>query len=561
MLWGWPVMQFGPGLKNIMLFVFTVLGGCATVDVKTHYQDLGQQTTTATYFDVVIPTHDGLQLTATVFQPALEAGQSAPVLIHAHGFGAFRADGPMSVYGQLILSGEAAVEAWRRGYWVVSYDSRGFGSSDGQVRLMDPEHEVRDVSSVINWIESSLPRLHRDAEGKPYLGMLGESYGGGATILGSMMDARIDAIVPITTWYDLPTAFAPNDLVKSHWAFLLFSFGNINSFFDFDMMFEDAYLDMFDGYMNETVRQDMAVRSPSFYCDQGKTVQADALFIQGFSDALFDVSQGYDNWQCALRSHHDARLLAILDGHKAMWPVQSWSGMPLYNTQPNMTCDEQSFELKDAIVRWFDEKLKQRVDSASDIPRLCAATTDDDGYVLEDLPQGAQAYWLPLSEVSLVQSGMFEVIMSPLDYLASAFRFDRAPDPIDKQSMRGGFLRQAFVPLKVVEQSAALIGVPKINLHMTTTDSDRDGVLLIGIGVRHMDSFQVTVVSEQYLPLTGDGVYTQSLPPISHPLQAGDTLGLVLQGFSGQYFWNPEGWFAKASVQGEVWLPEPGALR
>ena len=520
-------MLLYPGRRIIstLWIVVLLLGGCSSMDVKTLYQDLGQQPTEATHYDVIIPTHDGLELTATVFQPALVEGETAPVIIHAHGFGAFRADGPVSVYGQLILSGEAAVEAWRQGYWVVSYDSRGFGSSDGQVHLMDPEREVRDVSSVINWIDASLPRLHRNVDGKPYIGMLGESYGGGATILGSMMDARIDAIVPITTWYDLPSAFAHNGLVKSHWAFLLFSFGNINSFFDFDMMFEDAYLDMFGGYLNETVRQDMAIRSPSFYCDQGKTVQADALFIQGFSDALFDVSQGYDNWQCARRSQHDTRLLAILDGHKAIWPVQSWTGMPLYNTQPSITCDEQSFALQDAIVRWFDEKLKQHADVASDIPRLCAATTDDQGCVLEDLPQGVEDFWLPSSEVNLVQSGMFEVIMSPLDYLASAFRFDREPDPIEEQGMRGGFLRQAFVPLTVVEQADHLIGVPKINLHMTTTDSDRDGVLLIGVGVRHMDSFQVKVISEQYLPLTGDGVYHQVLPPISHQLQAGDTLG------------------------------------
>lgn len=542
----------------ISMALLCTICGCSTVDVVSHYQDLGDQPLAATHYDVVIPTHDGLELTATVFQPALPQSGDSPVIIHAHGFGAFRADGPISVYGQLIISGEAIVEAWERGYWVVSYDARGFGSSDGEVRLLDPEYEVRDISSIINWIETSLPRVTRNTDGKPMIGMIGESYGGGASILGSIMDSRIDAIVPITTWYDLSSAFAPNGLVKSHWAFMLFSFGNLNSFFDFDIMFEDAYLDLFGGYMNDTVAQDMRIRSPSYYCDQGKAVQADALFIQGFSDVLFDMNQGNDNWQCARKAGRDARLLAIMDGHKAMWPVQSWTGMPLYNTQPNITCDGTTLNLNDAIVRWFDEKLKQQPGAAADIPELCAATSEETGNLLTALPKGSIHLKVPPSEVNLVQSGMFEVIMSPLDYVASAFLFDDTPDPVEEQGMRGGFLRLGFIPLKVIEEASPLIGFPRINLHMDTTDSDHDGVLFVGLGVRHADSFQVNVISEQYLPLTGDGDYSQVMPGISVMLEAGDTVGLVLQGFTGQYFWNPEGWFSSASVQGEIWLPNPG---
>lgn len=543
----------------LAILICITVSGCATVDVASHYQALDGQAYPATHYDVVIPTHDGLELTATVFQPALPVAGAAPVIIHAHGFGAFRADGPYSIYGQLIVSGEAVVEAWRRGYWVVSYDARGFGSSDGQVRLLDPEYEVRDISSVVDWIERSLPRLSRNEIGKPMIGMIGESYGGGASIMGSIMDARIDAIVPITTWYDLPSAFAPNGLVKSHWGLMLYTFGNINSFFDFDMMSEDAYLDMFGGYLNATVEQDMLVRSPSYYCARGKAVQADALFIQGFSDALFDMNQGYDNWQCALKAGKDARLIAILDGHKAMWPVQSWTGMPLYNTQPDVTCNDTTLNINDTIVRWFDEKLKQQPDAAIDIPRLCAATSEAAGTVLTDLPKGSLQTTVPPSEVKLLQSGWFEVIMSPLDWLASAMLFNDEPKPVEQQGMRGGWLRQGFIPLHVIHDAAPMIGIPRLNLHMTTTDSELDGVLFVGLGVRHADSFQVQVISEQFLPLTGDGDYDQPMPAVSIELEAGDTVGLVVQGFTGQYFWNPEGWFSSASVQGEVWLPRPGA--
>ena len=43
--------------------------------------------------------------------------------------------------------------------------------------------------------------------------MIGESYGGGAQILGSIHDERLAALVPIATWYDLADGFAHGDKV------------------------------------------------------------------------------------------------------------------------------------------------------------------------------------------------------------------------------------------------------------------------------------------------------------------------------------------------------------
>ena len=47
---------------------------------------------------------------------------------------------------------------------------------------------------------------------------------------------------------------------------------------------------MISGEINGKVSADLAIRSPSHYCNQGQSVQADALFLQGFR-TLFPVNQ------------------------------------------------------------------------------------------------------------------------------------------------------------------------------------------------------------------------------------------------------------------------------
>ena len=38
-------------------------------------------------------------------------------------------------------------------------------------------------------------------------------------------------------------------------------------------------------------------------------------------------------------------------------------------------------------------------------------------------------------------------------------------------------------------------------------------------------------------------------------LEAGDVLGVVVQGFTMQYWLNPEGWFSFGDLEGDIYLP------
>lgn len=85
---------------------------------------------------------------------------------------------------------------------MISYDQRGHGNSQGKIRLADPEKEAQDVISIMNWAEQNLPQLAKNQNGVR-AGMIGESYAGGIQYLVSALDPRLQAIVPITTWYDI----------------------------------------------------------------------------------------------------------------------------------------------------------------------------------------------------------------------------------------------------------------------------------------------------------------------------------------------------------------------
>ncbi|SCL40255.1 ABC-2 type transport system ATP-binding protein [Micromonospora pallida] len=166
------------------------------------------------------PSGDELVALDTTFY--LPEGASAdhrvPAVLLAHGFGGtketVRAD---------------AEEIAGRGYAVLTWTARGFGRSGGQIHLNSPDHEVRDAQRLLDWL-AARPQVRTDAAGDPRVGVVGGSYGGGLALLLAAQDQRVDAIVPMITWNDLPRAFLPEStgrpaaegVFKKGWAGIFF---------------------------------------------------------------------------------------------------------------------------------------------------------------------------------------------------------------------------------------------------------------------------------------------------------------------------------------------------
>jgi hypothetical protein len=85
----------------IWFAVFLILQGCVHATVqpnqisKAHTTELKQR-----YYQVKTKASDGTLIAFTVYQPKLSTNQTAPLILHTHGFGLSRMKRPeLSLYG------------------------------------------------------------------------------------------------------------------------------------------------------------------------------------------------------------------------------------------------------------------------------------------------------------------------------------------------------------------------------------------------------------------------------------------------------------------------------
>ena len=146
---------------------------------------------------------DGTLLDVTLQIPE-SAPKPVPLVVLIHGYA-----------GSKSSSGDLVTPLLDEGYAVLRYSTRGFGSSWGQVNLVDVNAEVGDLRSMIAQVIDER-RYHLD-EGA--VAVAGASYGGGHSWLAAVEPAftspkgsvvRIRTVVPIAAWSDLLYSLLPN---------------------------------------------------------------------------------------------------------------------------------------------------------------------------------------------------------------------------------------------------------------------------------------------------------------------------------------------------------------
>ena len=175
-------------------------------------------------------TAASIELDSTLYLPQTTP---APAVLVAHGFG-----------GSKDSVDADAKDLARRGFVVLAWSARGFGTSGGQIALNSPDYEVADARALVDWL-GTRAEVVQDGPGDPRVGVTGGSYGGGLALLLAGYDRRLDALAPVITWNDLgqalfpnaatPTAppvdtpargaFAPDGVFKRSWAGIFFSAG------------------------------------------------------------------------------------------------------------------------------------------------------------------------------------------------------------------------------------------------------------------------------------------------------------------------------------------------
>ncbi|MGO4463706.1 alpha/beta fold hydrolase [Streptomyces sp. M-16] len=231
----------------------------------------------------------------TSYFTAGEGGERRPAVLLGHGFGGSKDD----VRAQ-------AERLARDGYAVMTWSARGFGRSGGKIGLNDPEHEVKDVSALIDWL-ARRPEVRLDADGDPRVGVAGASYGGAVALLAAGHDRRVDAIAPQITYWNLADALFPQGVFKKLWAGIFFTTGATGGLQPAAAnagppapaaapgcgRFEPQLCAMYErvavaGKPDAEARELLERRSPSAVGDR---IKVPTLIVQGQDDSLFPLDQ------------------------------------------------------------------------------------------------------------------------------------------------------------------------------------------------------------------------------------------------------------------------------
>jgi hypothetical protein len=160
-----------------------------------------------------VPSFDGQPLDVNVALPATDG--PAPLVLIMHGYGGSKKAFDTREAAWLPTAHELA----RRGYAVINASDRGFGDSCGSlasrtlpdcatgwVRLMDTRYEIRDFQHLAGLLaDQGLAQPTR-------VGAIGESYGGGSSIMLATLKDRImktdGTLAPWTSPNGTPMAIA-----------------------------------------------------------------------------------------------------------------------------------------------------------------------------------------------------------------------------------------------------------------------------------------------------------------------------------------------------------------
>ena len=122
---------------------------------------------------------EGTTLRGWLYRPALR-DSAAPVVVMAHGYNCLK---------EFYLDKYAAAVA-SAGHFVVAYDHRNFGDSDGEPRQeLDPWAQVRDYRHAITFAQTL------DGVDPDRVGVWGSSYAGGHVIVVGAIDRRVRCVV------------------------------------------------------------------------------------------------------------------------------------------------------------------------------------------------------------------------------------------------------------------------------------------------------------------------------------------------------------------------------
>lgn len=537
-------------------------------------------------FDVLINSPDGTRIAATVFVPKIAAGAAIPLLLHSHGFGGSRVTSldfeeatqtsEINLDAmQMLYNVKAPVVASRPGWYVISYDQRGHGESEGQVNIMDPAKEGEDFKAVLNWAEQNLPHLaYRQKDGRtdPVIASIGRSYGGAYQLMGVAVDHRVDVMMPGGTWYDLRYSLNTNGVPKSTYLNGLVAGGaqsNRGRYPDFILQgLADTNT---TGTVNANTVATLGAHGAVAYCDNGRTTSIDGLmtlrsvpafFVQGLRDVLFNINESIWNHECYHRVNPNGKMLFAKYGHSlANLNLQeppvvkdgkySFNESRIWLKTAATGCPEGQYEtatgrciinIKDLMVQFLVEHIYGIEQAVS--PTFLGKSPSPFPTITAVLDAGGTDNPTAVAMPTLESAGRVKVpgnsSLSPVEGPQMVTASATAPTglggtPLAPLDMMGGVATFPINLPGVNVPGKCLIGTPQVLLGVTAAGPPTpDPVLYAGLVLKTVNGASTTrsLLHEQVTPLKGYGTKLIPLPGISVKLGSGQSLEVVVGGYN-----------------------------
>ncbi|MEW2373101.1 alpha/beta fold hydrolase [Streptomyces sp. NPDC006656] len=460
----------------------------------------------------------------TSFFTTGDADRRRPAVLLGHGFGGSKDD----VRAQ-------AERLARDGYAVMTWSARGFGRSGGKIGLNDPEHEVKDVSALIDWL-ARRPEVRLDAAGDPRVGVAGASYGGAVALLAAGYDRRVDAIAPQITYWNLADALFPQGVFKKLWAGIFFTSGTTGGLQQGGGpsgaagppaapgcgRFEPQLCAMYErvavsGKPDAEARELLERRSPSAVGDR---IRVPALIVQGQDDSLFPLDQA------------DAMARAITANGAPVavdWAAGGHDGGM-----------RESGRIETRVTAWFDRWLKgdEKADTGPAFRVSRTGGVDStDGRIMVRGASGDRYPGLAADPRPYPLAGREQTFANPAGGAPPALS---ALPGIGGQlaSLGAGFSldfpgQNARFESEPLAQEVRVTGSPTITLNVRSTAADGSAVLFGKLYDVGPDGRQQVLPSQLVAPVrvtdAGQGRSVPlRLPAVDHAFQAGHRLRLVV---------------------------------
>ncbi|MFD0203997.1 MULTISPECIES: CocE/NonD family hydrolase [Saccharothrix] len=264
-----------------------------------------------------IPGEGGTPLKAFVVTPTGRGSGPFPLVVLPSSWG----------MNNIEYVGAAARFAYESGYSVISYTSRGFYDSAGEIDVAGPD-TVADVSRVIDW------GLANAASDPARIGVGGISYGAGQSLLAAARDPRIKAVAALSTWTDLARSLYPNETVSAQAVELLLAAGKLTG--RPGPVLREAEAAYRDGRFAD-VLPISPERSPATF---SSSIDAAVMIGNAWNDGLFPPSQLTDFFTAL----SGPKRLMLSPGDHATAELFGAAGLPN--------------EIWASVGRWFDHHLK-----------------------------------------------------------------------------------------------------------------------------------------------------------------------------------------------------------